>query len=146
MSARGPRFAPSENPVGRSIPDGDPGVPAPAVIWGDNEETRLLLRGLLRLHRHPVVHEATCVDDLERIPPTSGPCLLIYDVPNGEERKWAAELASVLERHPELRAVVFLPPGTPGSEAEARRLGARAVLPRPFAIQEFAQALERAIE
>ena len=146
MSARGPRFAPSENPVVRPVPHGGAGVHAPAVIWGRNEETRLLLRGLLRLHRHPVVHEAACADDLERLPPTSGPCLLLFDVPSGSDGRWASELASVLERHPELRAVVILPSGTPSTEVEARRVGARAVLPRPFAVQEFAQALERTID
>ena len=146
MSARGPRFAPSEIPVARPVSNGSAGAHAPAVIWGENEETRLLLRGLLRLHRHPVVHEAASVDDLERLPPTSGPCLLLCDVPSGEDGRRATELASVLERHPELRAIVILPSGTPASEVEARRIGARAVLPRPFAIQEFAQALERAID
>ena len=142
MSARGPRFAPSEIPVARPAPPDGTATDTPAVIWGDNEETRLLLRGLLRLHRRAVVREVTSVDELERLPSTSGPCLLLYDAPSGQG-PWATELASVLERHPELRAIVILPPGTPAGEVEAHRVGVRAVLPRPFAIQEFARALER---
>ena len=145
MSARGPRFSPSEAPVARPVPNGAPAPHAPAVIWGDDEETRLLLRGLLRLHRHPVLHEVTSGDELERIPSTSGPCLLLYAVPSGDG-EWATELAAVLERHPELRAVVILPSGTAASEVDPRRVGARAVLPRPFAIQEFARALERSTD
>lgn len=145
MSARGPHFAPSEIPAARSFSAAEPPSPTPAVIWGQDEETRLLLRGLVRLQRHPVVHEATTVEELEQLPTAAGPRILLYAVPSGNGA-WATELASVLERHPELRAVVILPPGTPTRETEARRVGARAVLPRPFAIQEFAQALERAID
>ena len=146
MSARGPRFAPSELPVAPpTAHEGTAAVHAPAVIWGENDETRLLLRGLLRLHRHPVVQEVASVDELERLPSTSGPCILLYDAPAGDG-PWATELASVLERHPELRAIVILPPGTPVGEVDAHRVGARAVLPRPFAIQEFARALERTID
>ncbi len=142
MSARGIRFAPSETALGRSVPEGAAGDHTPAVILGRDEETRLLLRGLLRLHRHPVVQEAATVEELGELPSAAGHRILLYDVPAGDDR-WATDLTSVLARHPDLRAVVILPPGTVTPEGEAQRAGARAILARPFAIQEFARALER---
>ena len=143
MSARGIRLAPSEIALGRSLSEGGAGGDhTPAVILGRDEETRLLLRGLLRLHRHPVVHEATTVEELGKLPSATGHRILLYDVLAGDDR-WAAALTSVLEQHPDMRAVVILPPGATTPEGEAQRAGARAVLARPFAIQEFARALER---
>lgn len=145
MSVRSVRFASSENPVASGAGDSGSRTFAPAVIWGRNDETRLLLRGLLRLHRHPVVFEAETPAEMDRLPASSEPRLLLYDIEAGDGA-WARQLTSALERHPELRAIVILPSAQSTLEPEARRAGARRVLLRPFAIIEFAQALERTID
>lgn len=145
MSARGYWFAPAESRVSSRAPAASPDGIVSAVIWGRSEETRLLLRGLLRLHHHPVAQEVERVEDLERLPPAPGPRILLCDVDPGTG-PWTAPLAAALERHPDLRAVVILPAGARSAEPEARRAGARAVLLRPFAVRDFDAALGRAIE
>ena len=121
------------------------GNSTPAVLWGANEETRLLLRGLLRLHRHPIVYEARSADDFVGLPSGDGCRILLVDV-DGSTGDWASDLARTLERHPDLRSVVILPPRPdPASEAAAYRVGAKAVLVRPFSIQDLMRALERAV-
>ncbi len=138
------RLSPSDRVQGSVSPVVPARDHAPAVIWGANDETRLLLRGLLRLHRHPVLYEARTIGDFDGMPPGDGVRILMVDV-EGSAGDWSAELARTLERHPDLRAVVILPPRRdPASEAAAYRAGARAVLSRPFSIQELLRALERA--
>lgn len=122
-----------------------PSSRGPAIVCGSNEETRLLLHGLLRLHRHPVAHEAARLSELDPLPPTASPTLLVFDAET-ENGDWADDLAQVLRRHPELRAVVVLPRNPGQAEEKARAAGARATLRRPFAIREFVSALERVQE
>ncbi len=117
---------------------------APAVLWGSNDDTRLLLRGLLRLYRFPVIYEARSLEDLEQLPTASEPRLLLRDL-EAKGGDWSGELASALRLHTELRAVVILPPGLPAAEAEALRAGAKAVLPRPFAIREFLRVVSQVV-
>lgn len=114
-----------------------------AVVCGRNEETRLLLRGLLRLHRFRVVQEVGTVDDLDRLGPASEPTVLVFDA-ESEVGAWDRELARALGAHPALRAVVILPRGSSTSEARARTAGASAVVARPFAIRELVEGVERA--
>ncbi len=122
-----------------------PGSRTPAVLCGESDDHRLLLRGLLRLYRHPVIYEARTLDDLEQLTPASDPRILILDVDGGDDR-WTLELAGALAQHSELRAVVILPTGDPEAERRALAAGARAVLPRPFAIQDLVRTLGRAVE
>ncbi|MGD0249324.1 MAG: hypothetical protein ABSB97_00295 [Thermoplasmata archaeon] len=117
----------------------------PTVLWGRNEDTRLLLRGLLRLNRYPIVHEAATLDDLQGLPVSDGPRLLVVDAET-EEGNWYEDIAAALREHSELRAVVILPRDARGTEDLARAAGARVVLSRPFAIQDLVAALERATE
>ena len=114
-----------------------------AVVCGKNEETRLLLRGLLRLHRFRVVHEVGSVDDLDRLGTAGEPTVLIFDA-ESEVGAWDRELTRALGAHPALRAVVILPRGSSTSEAKARAAGASAVVARPFAIRELVEGVEQA--
>jgi len=139
MSALGSR--PSSPPD--RLPGRRPAVPA--VVWGRVEETRLLLRGLLRLHRFAVVLEASTRDDLAGIPAGSDPRILVVDAEGGEA-DWPQDLAVALRERPELVAVVVLPRGVPAAEGRARFPGARAVVARPFAIHDLVAALDQAAE
>ena len=141
MSALGSPPSSSES----SLPCTEHRVPIPADLWGRNEDTRLLLRGLLRLNRYPVVHEAATLDDLHGMPAASGPRLLVVDAETEDGPGWE-DIGAALREHPELRAIVILPRGARSSEAMARAAGARALLSRPFAIRDLVTALQRAAE
>jgi DNA-binding NarL/FixJ family response regulator len=112
-----------------------------AVIVGGNDEVRLLLRGLLRLHHYQVEREVPAA----RPPPSAGTpeelwvLLLVVDG-NGEE--WSAELASALERQPGLRTLLITSETTPDLEARARSAGVRGVLRRPFSIRDLISTVE----
>ena len=143
MSSRGSKFSPSEKSLSGAGAAG-PTTPIPAVVWGPNDDTRLLLRGLLRLNRHAVVYEARTLGDLELLPPSTQPRLLLVDV-GADGGRWSDELARAVQLHSELRPLAILPAGRPDLEAQALRAGARAVLARPFAIQDFVRALAKAV-
>jgi AmiR/NasT family two-component response regulator len=117
----------------------------PAVLWSRSEDTRLLLRGLLRLHRYSVVLEAATVDDLGGTPTATGPRILVVDAEE-EETDWPRDLTVALQAHPELTAVVVLPRDLSAADGRARFPGARAVVSRPFAIRDLVAALDQAAE
>jgi DNA-binding NarL/FixJ family response regulator len=118
---------------------------APAVIWSENADTRLLLRGLLRLHLFPVLHEVATSEELVGLPPLSEPTVLVVDA-ESDSPGWQRTLPAVLSAHPEVRALVLLPPGDGSLEPAARAAGATAVVVRPFAIQDFVRALTATAE
>jgi CheY-like chemotaxis protein len=144
MSSRGSRFSPLEKTLADASPSGTPGAKVPAVICGPNEDTRLLLRGLLRLHRHPVVWEARTLGDLEQMPPSTETRILLLDV-EAEDGAWNVDLARALQSRPGLRAVVILPVTASDAAPRALSAGARAALSRPFAIQDLVKALGKAV-
>jgi len=119
-----------------------PAGAAPAVILGGSEDTRLLLRGLLRLHRHRILLEGPSTDGIDGLPSSTEPKVLVLDAGATADTAWAESLASVLQRRADLRALVILPASDPALEARARAAGARAVLVRPFAIREFVEAVD----
>ena len=107
------------------------------VVAGD-EETRVLLRGLLRLHRFRVVGEAEgTTATIERVR-EDPPDILVVDSQLAE--------GSVEDLLPEVRRrfpavhVVLIVHGSPPSILEGRA-APHVVLRRPFRIQEFADAL-----
>jgi AmiR/NasT family two-component response regulator len=130
----------SADPTPSSSSDGPRLHRIPTVLWGSNEDTRLLLRGLLKIHHCPSVEEIANLDDLEALPSLTSPTVLIVDVDNPEE-PWDRDLALALEARPELRGLVILPRGSSGLESRARAAGACEVIFRPFAIQDFASAV-----
>ena len=115
-----------------------------AILLGQNDDIRLLLRGLLRLHHHRVVLEAHTVEELRGLPPGSRPRVLLQDVDTGDDR-WSNELAWALHEHPDLRAIVLLPNEGGGLRAEAMRVGARSTIVRPFAIRELMRLVSEAV-
>jgi len=134
---------PSEKEVAASSPP-PPSTPsgAPAIVLGGSEDTRLLLRGLLRLHRHRVLLEAPIREGVARLPASSEPKILVLDAGTDKGEAWAEELSSLLKARPDLRALVILPSADPAVETRARQAGARATLVRPFAIRDFIEAVD----
>jgi CheY-like chemotaxis protein len=116
-----------------------------AIVWAQNVDTRLLLRGLLRLHRHPVMHEVASLEELVRLPASADPTILVMAVESGDGG-WERDLTTTAKRHPELRPVVILPRESAALEPRALAAGARAVVVRPFAIRDFVRALASAVD
>lgn len=131
-SAEGPYVAPAQG--------SHTAASVPTVLLGGNEDNRLLLRGLLRLHHYPVVLETADPSDLDRLPPSAGSGVLILDT-ELTGRPWEADLRAALKSHPELRALVILPRGAPSLETSAYAAGAKGVLVRPFAIRDLVRAV-----
>jgi len=123
-------------------PTAPPGVPA--IVLGGSEDTRLLLRGLLRLHRHRVLLEAPAGEGLDRLPPSEETKILIFDTGTAKGDTWPEDLARALRGRTDLHPLVILPTPDPALEARARQAGAKSILVRPFAIRDFIQAVDAA--
>lgn len=119
------------------------GEPVPSVLWIPDDDVRLLLRGILTLHHHPVTLELSSAEALRRweAPPVA---LLIVDAVSGADR-WREELAEALRTRPELRAIVLLPRDRESLRREAESLGARVTLVRPFAVRDLVAAIHEAL-
>ena len=138
MRAFGSPGAAASDPGPASASDGARLIRHPAVLWGVNEDTRLLLRGLLQLYRCPSVHEVSNLDELEALPSLSAPTVLVFDA---ESPEWESDLASALSARPELRGLVILPRDATTLESRARAAGASEIIYRPFAVHDFALAV-----
>jgi AmiR/NasT family two-component response regulator len=130
----------AEVPTGRTAPSLDRTVVS-TIIVGGTEETRLLLRGLVRLHQHRVLAETGSADSLGPADP-SDPARVLILVADGEGDAWPHELAAARESQPEALALLIVAERTPELIARARRMGVRAVLNRPFAIRDLVASVE----
>ncbi len=129
----------ADRPRGTSSPEVSP-APIEAVIVGGNDETRLLLRGLLRLHRHRVLSESPTAAGLEASDGwVQGRVLILVVDTDGD--LWPRELAAARDRQPGLRALLLVPTTSPGLESRARAAGALGLLQRPFAIRDLIAAV-----
>lgn len=122
-----------------SSPESTPPVaPAAAVVVAGEDETRVLLRGLLRLHQYQVVGEAEGATPALDLVRRHRPRVLVVDVNLAEGS--ATELVDAAKRsHPALRAILVGPANRLGRTEG--RLPADVVLQRPFRIRELADAL-----
>lgn len=143
MTILGSSLASPEDSLSRPSPEPPSSGGVSAVLLGQNEDTRLLLRGLLRLHRYPVLHEVGTVDELVALPSLPAPTVLVVDV-ESIWTGWDRELPAALVVHPELRVLVLLPPESAALEPRARAAGAAGVVVRPFAIRDFVRAVATA--
>jgi len=114
----------------------------PAVVVGGDEDTRLLLRGLLRLNRHRVLLESPKAEGLSALPASNETKVLVVDAGSDPSHPWDTDLATVLRARSDLRALVIVSSSDPSLESRARAAGARRVLVRPFAIREFLDAVD----
>lgn len=140
-------LASSERPA--AGPDGalPPSIPPssrhfPAILLGGSEDARLLLRGLLRLHHHRVLLDALARDEIDRVPPSPEPKLLVVNAGPEKDGTWADDLSYLLASRSDLRALVILPSPDATLATRARAAGAKGVLARPFAVRDFVAALD----
>ena len=110
-----------------------------AVVVAADEETRVLLRGLLRLHHFRVLGEADGYTAALQMVRERHPSLVVADV-NLSEGSPASLIAEVREADPGLRVVLVAPASRPPPMTDSPGRP-DAVLLRPFRIRQFAEAL-----
>ena len=110
------------------------------IIVGGNDETRLLLRGLLRLHRQRVLGEGTTPSYLARLPGSPAPEVLLLDV-DLEDAEWLGAVRAVVQAHPGMRAILLTPSRSGRVEELARQAGVANLVRRPFAVHELIEAV-----
>jgi DNA-binding NtrC family response regulator len=113
---------------------------ANVVIAGGSDETRLLLRGLVRLHHHRVVAEGYGPETLAQVPKEVAAPVFLIDC-DLEDPKWAQHLAGVADRHPQHRVILLTSDGSASFEAKVRAKGVDFLLRRPFAVQDLVEAI-----
>ena len=113
---------------------------ANVIIVGGSDETRLLLRGLLRLHRQRVLSEGTTTEYLKTLPTSTEPSVLLLDV-DLEAPEWLSAIRQTVDRIEGMRAVLLTPSRSPRVEELARRAGVSKLLRRPFAVHELIEAV-----
>lgn len=112
-----------------------------AIVVAGDEETRVLLRGLLRLHHFRVDGEAEGATHALELLHDHRPELLVADV-NLAEGSAAALIASARAVVPTLRVVLVAPASRPPVLSTEPSQRPDVVLLRPFRIREFADALQ----
>jgi DNA-binding NarL/FixJ family response regulator len=111
-----------------------------AIVVAGDEETRVLLRGLLRLHHFRVDGEAEGATHALELLRDHRPQLLVADV-NLAEGSPSALIGGARSLLPQLRVILVAPasrPPVPPTEVTQRP---DVVLLRPFRIRQFAEAL-----
>lgn len=110
-----------------------------AIVAAGDDETRVLLRGLLRLHHFLVVGEASGASEVLHLLAEDPPDLLVGDV-NLAEGTPQAMIDGARRLAPRIRIVITCPPPR-SSAAPAPPTSADLILSRPFRIHEFAEAI-----
>ena len=113
---------------------------AEVAIVGGSEETRLLLRGLVRLHHHRVIAEGAGPESFAELPTEPTGLVLLIDA-DIEKPEWAEGIGHALRGHPGRRAVLISPTRSPRIEGRAKELGFATLLRRPFAVHELVEAI-----
>ncbi|MFZ1022954.1 MAG: hypothetical protein WAN87_02315 [Thermoplasmata archaeon] len=121
------------------MPDSDALADATAVVVAGDEETRVLLRGLLRLHHFRVLGEAEGCSQAVQLIQERRPSLLMADV-SLSEGSIQSLIRDARAITPTLRIVVVAPASRPPPVSDAQTRP-DAVLLRPFRIHQFADAL-----
>jgi len=120
---------------------GAPQGPEPtAIVAAGDEETRVLLRGLLRLHHFRVDGEADGATGAIALIQTHRPGLLLADV-NLAEGSPGALIADARAIVPKLRVILVAPASRPPPVLGVGGQGPDVVLLRPFRIRQFAEAV-----
>jgi hypothetical protein len=130
---------------GRDVPNGigaaGPNGMANVVIAGGSDETRLLLRGLVRLHHHRVVAEGYGPETIGQVPRDVESPVFLLDA-DLENPKWVEQIGGIAQRHPQHRVVLLTSDGTASFEARMRGLGVDRLLRRPFAVHDLVEAID----
>ena len=110
-----------------------------AMVVAGDEETRVLLRGLLRLHHFRVVGEAEGASRAVDLLKQEAPSVLVTDV-NLADGEVGTLLDEARRAAPKLRVILVTPASHPTGEHAASK-APDVVLIRPFRIRQFAEAL-----
>lgn len=108
---------------------------------GGSVEDRLLLRGLLRLHRHRVAAEVPQSGSLRELVASGEPKVLLFQI-DATSPDWCADLTAALAQDPSLVAVVLTSLRSPEFDRRAAGAGAHAVLQRPFTVRDLIATVE----
>jgi DNA-binding response OmpR family regulator len=121
---------------------GPPGRTALAnvVIAGGSDETRLLLRGLVRLHHHRVVAEGYGPETIAQLPQGIESPVFLLDA-DLENPKWLEQIGSIAGRHAHSLVILLTSDGSASFEARVRTLGVDRLVRRPFAVHDLVEAI-----
>jgi DNA-binding response OmpR family regulator len=128
-----------DRPPGAPLTNGPEGNPSNAIVVAGDEETRVLLRGLLRLHHFRVDGEAEGATQAMELVGRHRPSLLVVDVnlAEGSPMNLLKDARGLL---PEVRTILVAPASRPPLINGAPH-PPDVVLLRPFRIRQFAEAL-----
>jgi DNA-binding NarL/FixJ family response regulator len=110
-----------------------------AVVAAGDEETRVLLRGLLRLHHFQILGEADGSSRAMELIRDHRPNVVVADV-NLAEGSFATLVADARLAHPAVRIVLVAPASRPQPAAVGPSVP-DAILYRPFRIRQFSEAV-----
>ena len=111
-----------------------------AIVVAGDEETRVLLRGLLRLHHFRVDGEAEGVTPAVELIGAHRPTLLVVDA-SLAEGSVGPLIGHARHLVPRLRVILVAPASRPPSLPADTAQRPDALLLRPFRIRQFAEAL-----
>jgi len=111
-----------------------------AIVVAGDEETRVLLRGLLRLHHFRVDGEAEGVTVALELIGVHRPSLLVVDA-NLAEGTVGSLIEQARKAVPGMRVILVAPASRPPAPVAEPSQGPDALLLRPFRIRQFALAL-----
>lgn len=111
------------------------------AIAGGTDETRLLLRGLVRLHHHRVVAEGFGPETLTESSNDGAPTVALVDA-DLDDPRWADAVRRCSAARPGIRIILLTASRSPQLEARAKELGVAALLHRPFAVHELVDVVE----
>jgi DNA-binding NarL/FixJ family response regulator len=126
-------------PQARTL-SGNLGTAASAIVVAGDEETRVLLRGLLRLHHFRVDGEAEGATETLELVRTHLPTLLVIDA-SLAEGSLPQLIRQARAAAPGLRVILVAPASRPPAVAPDPLQRPDVVLLRPFRIRQFAEAL-----
>lgn len=114
---------------------------ANVIVAGGSEETRLLLRGLVRLHHHRVIGEGPGPEVLAGLAPDVVRPVLLLDA-DIDDPAWIQQVDSTLKAHPDAKAVLLTSHRSQVVDERARSAGFHSVLRRPFAVHDLVRMIE----
>jgi DNA-binding NarL/FixJ family response regulator len=131
----------SEQGAGPDAQPGSPATPSPtAVVIAEDLRARLLLRGLLLMHRVRIEGEADSPRKGVDLAHAVKPNFLILD-PSGEETAYLDVIPELRRACPESKILLIRPAVRGYLQPVERERRPDALLREPFTVQELAQAL-----
>ncbi len=109
------------------------------AIYSAQDDVRLLLRGLLRLHRYRVIGEGNSPLALGQLPKDSQ-AVVVVDA-DLDEVGWSEAVTALHRARPAQRVVLLSATRSPRVESQAKALGISAVVRRPFAVHQLVEAV-----